>query len=195
MPEFMRKYLFLLLFTICFSPLQGQNTDTDYLFIPDTINIKENWKDKNGMNTLYIIVNGACNSETGYFGSRSSISVNLQNDKYILNVGYDEENYEMRMILFNKNDIVYKKKYGSQIVFIPFFYCANSDSIVRVSYIIFHNNQKYIKHIDFHCTESGNCKLKTNLKTELQEIPDYLKKEFQKQLSRFITIVDFHQDL
>lgn len=53
----MRKYLFLLLFTIYFSPLQGQNTDTDYLFIPDTINIQKNWKDKNGMNTLYIIVN------------------------------------------------------------------------------------------------------------------------------------------
>lgn len=80
------------------------------------------------------------------------------------------------------------------MVFIPFFYCANADSNIEVSYFILHNHLKYFKQINFYCGEEGYCKLNEDLKEKLKDMPDYLKKEFINQLAKYKDITDFHQD-
>lgn len=94
------------------------------LFIPDTLHITQEWIDANGENLLSITVNGACDPKTRYFGSSSSMEVILKNDKHRLEMEYEEEDYQMCMILFDENDISYIDREGSRIVFIPFFYCT-----------------------------------------------------------------------
>lgn len=86
------------------------------------------------------------------------------------------------MIPFNKNEISYKKRGNSQIIFIPFSYCGNADSHVKVSCFILHNDLKYLKHINSFCEESEHCKLTDNLKKKLKDMPKYLRKEFKRQL-------------
>lgn len=163
---------------------------------PDSVVVNQTWTDNNGYNELYINVYAACNTEKPpYDGHKSKIQVRLRNEKHKLKIEYDEKKYQMCMILFNESDICYVDQNDVQIIFIPFFYCGNADSNIRVSYFILYNKLKFLRHIDFYCDEDGNCRLNDNLKKKLKGMPDYLKKEFVYQLSKFKTIGDFHQSL
>lgn len=161
---------------------------------PDSVIVNQTWTDNNGVNELYIYVYAACNlQKPPYDGYKSKIQVKLKNEKYKLKIEYDEKNYQMCMILFKEDDIFYVNKNNTQIAFIPFFYCANADSEIKVSYFILYNNLKFLKHIYFYCDEDGNCRLNDNLNKKLKGMPEYLKKEFIDQLSKYKTIDDFHQ--
>ncbi len=161
----------------------------------DSVIARQEWKDRNGNNELYVRVYAACNPKKPPFdGRRTQIEIRLKNDKHRLKMKYDEENYQMCMIFFDENDISYINRAGSRIVFIPFFYCGNADNNITVSYFILYNNLKYLRHIDFYCDEDGNCKLDDDLKKKLKGMPGYLKKEFINQLSKHKNVTDFHKD-
>ena len=149
---------------------------------PDSIVFNQTWEDCNGYNELYIRVYAACNPEKPpYDGHESKIQVKLKNKKYELAVHYELEydQYQMQMLLFSEENIRYFKIKKAKAAFIPFFYCGNSDSINRVSYIILHNNKSYLKHIDFYCSENGRCKL---LENYLSDIPKSLRKILIQEL-------------
>jgi len=149
---------------------------------PDSIVLNQTWEDCNGYNELYIRVYAACNPEKPpYDGHESEIQVKLKNKKYELAVHYELEydQYQMQMLLFSEENIRCFKIKKAKAVFIPFFYCGNSDSINRVSYIILHNNKSYLKHIDFYCSEDAKCKL---LENDLSDIPKSLKKILMQEL-------------
>lgn len=184
----------LLIFCLFFSiPIFSQ--DNNELIEPRSYNLEKSWFDKNGENSLLIHIENLCiPDKTIPMGFKSKITVRLKNNRYHLKTSYNNPDYEMSMISFYEDDLVLKSIDGADAVFIPIFYCGNSDSQVKVSYIILHNNKKYLKHIHFYCTEYGTCSLNDDLDKILKGMPDYLKKEFINQLSRYKILPDFHQE-
>lgn len=188
-PNRLLKYA-LMCFFICFCFLGWAQESKR-----DSITILKNWNDKNGVNELTINAGRLCNPEEPPFdGSTTKIEANLKNKLVDLNVFFEDENYQMEMILFYESDIEIIEVKNEKAVFIPFFYCGNFDNDIKVSYIIFYKNKGYLFHINFHCNEGNECKLNDDLQEKLMTINDkHLKKIFQKKLkSDYKIYSDFH---
>lgn len=161
----------------------------------DSVTVVKNWEDKNGPNQLTVHVVGLCNpDEPPFDGTPTKIQAHLKNKQTELQVLFDDENYQMEMILFYEKDIEIMDIKKEKAIFIPFFYCGNFDNDIRVSYIIFYKDKSYLFHIDFHCAEGDGCWLSDDLKAKLSSIEDRtLKKVFAKKLkSRYKKYSDFH---
>lgn len=183
-------FLLLLFMSLSNIKINGQ----DYPVPPDSVTIEKQWTDKNGQNRLRIRISALCEPlRTFPMGFESRIDVDLKHKKHELYIGYELEHYEMSMIMFYEEDIRYFKIKGVQAVFIPFFYCGNSDSTVRVSYIILYNDKAYLKHIDFYCSEAGDCELKDGV-DGLIDMPKPLRNRLIKELEGYTEISNFHED-
>ena len=190
----LRQYLVFCLFVL---PILSYAQDQpDFIVVrPRPFDCKKEWTDKNGNNLLQIHVSALCTDNLTFMdGFKSKITVTLNNKKHDLKKSYDNENYQMSSISFYEQDIILEQIDGSTAVFVPFFYCGNMDSSVTVSYFIFYNKYKYIKHISFYCSEDGDCKLNDDIDKKLKGMPDVLKNCFLQQLSKYKLIGNFHQE-
>ena len=161
----------------------------------DSITVFKNWEDKNGANELMVKVVGLCNpDEPPFDGTPTMIEAYLTNKHGKLQALFNDENYQMEMILFYENDIEIIDVKKEKAVFVPFFYCGNFDNDIRVSYIVFYGDKSYLFHINYHCAEGDGCWLNDNLKAKLSSIEDrHLKKVFIKKLkSEYKRFSDFH---
>lgn len=183
------RYLLLLLWSLCcfFSVAEAGTRDS--------ITVFKNWEDKHGLNQLTVKVEGLCNpDEPPFDGTPTKIIANLKNKQTALEVVFDDEDYQMEMLLFYEKDIEIIDLKKEKAVFIPFFYCANFDNDIKVSYIIFYKGSGYLFHINFHCAEGEGCWLNDDLEAKLSSITDReLKKIFIKKLkSSYKKYSDFH---
>jgi len=155
------------------------------IIIPDSVTVHKHWLDKDGENKLTITVNALCNPEKPPFdGHRTIIRASLENEKTYQELIFDDEDYQMEMILFRENDIWFFQSNGAKAVIIPFFYCGNTDTGVKASFIIFYNAKKYLYHINFYCNEDGKSTLnEKNLKQKLKALPKELKSDFIGKLN------------
>lgn len=179
----MLRYL-LVLFVFCSLCAQGQIIHEDevdnYLFVPEILHVTKNWTDANGANTLHLTVDGNCNPDNAHFGTPTSIQAQLENKNYKVKIKYNEPDYQMCMIHLSEKDIWFYEYNGAKAVFIPFSYCGNLDSTVKLSYIILYNKHKCLLHFLFNCEEdpeeNGICTLdnKTANK-EVKKIPKELR--------------------
>lgn len=159
-----------------FSFSQGQ------VMILDSLYIQKSWTDKNGINTLSINVNALCNPNKPPFdGQETKINAELVNNEFSLKQEYNDKDYQMEMLQFYEKDIWFYKYKEAQAVFIPFFYCANLDNEVKVSYIIFYNNS-WLDHFYYKCTEEGDCWLNDKLEKKVDDLSIKIRKELVKQL-------------
>lgn len=161
----------------------------------DSIAVHKTWYDKNGKNTLSIKVNALCNANKPPFdGHVSIINASLTNKNYAVTNEYNDENYQMEMLLFYEKDIWFHVINKVKAVFIPFFYCGNMDTNNKVSYLIFYNNTKYLYHINYRCNEDNACTLNENLQLKLKDLPTGLKKVFMKVLqSKYKKATDLYR--
>ena len=180
----MQLFFFLMLYI----PSQAQT------ILPDSIMIHKSWNDKNGKNKLTVKVNALCNPNRPPFdGHETKIEAEIRNAGGSQEIVYNDEDYQMEMILFRENDIWLEEFNKIKAVFIPFFYCGNSDSDIKASFIIFYNTKKYLYHINFHCTENGTCKVTDDLNTKLKELSPKLRNSFIKSLkSKYKKYSDFN---
>jgi hypothetical protein len=62
------------------------------------------------------------------------------------------------------------------------------DTDVKVSFIISHGAQKYLRHIDFYCGENGKCILNDRiLDQKLRYFPEKLKNQLISKLKTDFT--------
>ncbi len=182
------RRLIIYVVSILWLPLYSQEVNVD------SISINKTWIDNNGKNSLFVKVNALCDPNNPPFdGHKTLIEASLKNKKHNLNLLYDEENYQMKMLLFYEKDIKFYKLNKTNSIFIPFFYCGNWENDVKVSYIIFYNNKKYLYHINYYCGEDASCRLNDNLNLKLKNMPESLKKIFIKELkTKYKTSKDFY---
>lgn len=150
----------------------------------DSIEIHKVWKDKNGENKLMINVNALCNPDKPPFdGHKTKIIASLKNKKFNQTIVFDDQNYQMEMILFREKDLWLTEYHGTKAVFIPFSYCGNADNDVKASFIIFYNGKKHLYHLKFYCGDAGDCKLnEKDLHLKLKALPKELKDHLIKKL-------------
>ena len=108
------------------------------------------------------------------------------NEKHELQVTYDEEDYEMLMILLYEDKISYYDLKGKRAVLIPFFYCGNADSEAIIHYIVLYNKESYLLKIHYYQEEEEIeyiYVLNDNLKEVTKDIlTPKLRKHFIKQV-------------
>ena len=160
----------------------------------DSISILKEWKDCNGKNTLNVKVNAVCNpNEPPFDGHKTKIDVQLKNKKYSLNLQFDDPDYQMEMIAFSEKNIWFYDLKKANVVFIPFTYCSNSDSVKRLSYIVLYNNKKYLYHLPFTCNEEEDCVLNEDLNKLLIDLNPKIKAQLIKKIqSQYRKTIDFN---
>lgn len=157
--------------------------------VPDSITINKQWKDNNGENTLTVNVNALCNPENPPFdGHKTMIHAALKTKNFSSEVVFDDEDYQMEMILFRETDIWFFDLNKTKAAVIPFFYCGNSDTNVKASFIIFYGAKKYLYHLNFYCGEEGKCALdEKKLKGKLADLPREIKDKLIRNMKKDFT--------
>lgn len=180
----MKKYCLLLFFLLIIVPLKAQFESLP----PDSLIVGKSWIDENGENNLWLKIYAVYNpynpkmSDDG--GYPTKIEARLRNIRYNLSVSYDDDDFQMEVIMFNEAAIWFHEINGIQAVFIPFFYCCMANSPTKVSYIIFYNNKKYLYHFGFLCEDLNfdcDCVLQESdkdLNKKLKKMPKELRSIF-----------------
>lgn len=165
---------------------------------PDSVIINKTWIDRNGENKLYIRVYAACNPDKPPFDAHlTQIQAHLKNTSRSLNIKYDEPDYQMCMIFLSEKDIWFHDVNGIKAVFIPFSYCGNMDTTVRLSYIILYKKHKYLFHFTFECNEifEGGTKCileEKSARKQIKKIPKELREVLFNHLKEnYETEIDF----
>jgi len=142
-----------------------------------TANFKHTFSDASGKNTLLVKVYNPCDLATPpWDADKNFIAARLINGKNILDVKYNNPAPQMSLIFFDQKEISVQKVNGINAVFIPFYYCGNSEDYDKiVSYLIFYNGKSYTRHFIYTCTNTG-CKLQQEQKT-MKGLPIALKKQ------------------
>ncbi len=159
----------------------------------DSIAVSKEWKDCNGKNTLKVEVNALCNpDEPPFDGHKTMINATLKNKNNELNVTFDDPDYQMEMIAFNEKNIWFYTLKRTKAVFIPFSYCSNSDTDIKLSYIVMYNDKKQLYHISFKCSEDEDCVLNEDLNDTIKGLDPKIKAELIKQIkSNYKKVADF----
>jgi len=121
------------------------------------------------------------------------IDVHLKNEKHLLDVQFDDPDYQMEMIAFNEEDISFYDLEGSKAVLIPFTYCGNSDSDKKLSYIVLYNGKNYLYHVSFRCNEDEDCSLNEDLDESMGDLSSEIRAEITKRIQfRYGKAIDFN---
>lgn len=169
-----KNYLIIPLFIASLSLYSQSET-----FPADSLVVSKIWNDKNGENKLLIEVAAVYNpdnqkpSDDG--GYPTMIHAKLKNSRYSSDILYNDEDYQMEVIMFYEDAIWQRDIEGVQATFIPFFYCCMDNTPVKVSYIIFYNKKKYLYHLGYLCDELDPKTICT-----LQESDRDLERKFRK---------------
>ena len=160
-----------------------------------TANFKHTFSDPSGRNTVLIKLYNPCDLATPpWDADKNFIEARLISGKNILEVKYDNPVPEMSLIFYDHKEISVQKINGTNAVFIPFYYCGNSeDHDKRVSYIIFYKGTSYTCHLAYVCTDTS-CKFQQEQKT-MKGLPVALKKYLvQYSAESHKNKKHFHQD-
>ncbi|MFD2907380.1 hypothetical protein ACFSX9_01390 [Flavobacterium ardleyense] len=160
----------------------------------DSISVFKEWGDCNGKNVLNVKVNALCNpDEPPFDGHKTMIEVQLKNKKHLLNIAFDDPDYQMEMIAFSEKNIWFYNLKKAEAVFIPFTYCSNSDSDKKLSYIVLYKDKKYLYHISFRCNEEEDCFLNEDLNMSLKELNPKIREALIKKIkSKYKSVIDFN---
>ncbi|GHV58737.1 hypothetical protein FACS1894182_11710 [Bacteroidia bacterium] len=162
--------------------------DSRQVIFCDSVNITKQWTDHNGENRLTINGTELCNFEKWCVdGHPSKLEVSLTNSKHSLDMKYELsfDEYQMQTILFRESEIWFCDLNKIRAVFIPLFYCGNTDQDTKISYIVLHDNQKYIFHLSclYDFSADGFFRLNDNLEEKLKVVPSKkLRKMVAEQL-------------
>ncbi|ACU02971.1 hypothetical protein [Pedobacter heparinus] len=160
-----------------------------------TANFKHSFSDASGKNMVSVKVYNPCDlAAPPWDADKNFIEASLVNRKNTLAVRYDNPAPEMSLIFYDHKEISVQTINGINAVFIPFYYCGNSeDHDKAVSYLIFYNGRSYARHLAYACTKTG-CKLQQEQKT-IKGLPVALSKHLIKYSnSRHKNKRSFHQD-
>lgn len=160
-----------------------------------TANFKHTFSDASGKNTVLIKVYNPCDLSTPpWDADKNFIEARLVNGKNILEVRYNNPAPEMSLIFYDHKEISVQKINGISAVFIPFYYCGNSeDHDKTVSYLIFYKGTYYTRHLAYTCTDTG-CKLQQEQK-EIKGLPIAVSTHLIKYSNaRHKNKKSFHQD-
>ncbi len=150
---------------------------------PNSLSVVKQWNDANGRNNLSIKVSAACNpSKPPFDGHPTGIHVVLNNRKGKVHVNYEDSSYAMEMIAFHKKYIWFSQYKKTKVVFIPFFYCGNEDTEVKLSYILVFDNKYFTYHFKFKKDEDGNCLAVDDIDSSIKNLPVALQQVFGKKL-------------
>ncbi len=156
---------------------------TQNLSAQDSIFIKKKWTDSFGKNALIVKVNALCNPlKPPFDGHPSVIEASLKNKKANLKVIFDDADYQMEMIYFREKNIWFFTSDKNTATFIPFLYCGNLDNDIKISFIIFYKNKKFLYHVKYRCDDENNCLVNENLNLALKDIPTPIKNHFIKRI-------------
>lgn len=161
-----------------------------------TANFKHAFSDASGKNTVLIKVYNPCDLATPpWDADKNFIEARLINGKNILDAKYNNTAPEMSLIFFDQKEISVQKINGINAVYIPFYYCGNSeDHDKTVSYLIFYKGTSYTRHLAYTCTDTG-CKLQQEQKI-MKGLPVALEKHLtQYSNARHKNTKSFHQDV
>lgn len=140
--------------------------------------------DDNGKSTVRVKVLNPCILSTPpWDAQKCTIEAEVRHGKQRLKLFYDYPDAQMSLIYFNGKEIRNEIIKGATAIFIPFYYCGNSEDYERrVSYMIFYKHSKYLYHIDYTCPDEQSCKPKVSVADQFKELPLPLKSYFVKYL-------------
>lgn len=185
--------LFISLLIHCYTA-KGQESQI-WVMEPDSVIINKTWNDRNRENNLYIKVYAACNPDKPPFDAHfTEVRVHLKNATHDLKIEYDEPDYQMCMIFLSEKDIWFHDVNGIKAAFIPFSYCGNMDTTVRLSYIILYKKHKRVFHFTFECKDDvSECILdEKSARKQIKKLPKELREVFFNHLKEnYKTEIDF----
>lgn len=185
-------YILLMLTAL---PVIGQETTVEEKE-RKTIRFTKIFFDETGKNRLEVMLKNPCVLSTPpWDAERCLIEIALIRGKKNTGISYNLPNPQMSLIYFNSSEVAIKRVNGSNAVFVPSYYCGNSEDYdKRVTYAVFYKSKVYFHHLDFRCDDNGRCSPKKELLKVLADIPPALKPYYIQYITaKHLSAKSFYQ--